>query len=280
MKSHYADLLGGRIHYGSYGSERESARETYVFLHGNSSSARAFESVAHGFAPDTRIIGVDLPGHGLSDGHAHFKKYYSFQGLREVLLRLFETIGLEPTGLIGHSMGGHIATQAARDIPSLSRLVLISSPPIAGRDALAGFFRPDAPTNSIFAEKLSASETRELARAFTSPNAPIRALEEIETDIGQTDGVFRSELGVSLGGADVIDELAITKALRGIDVLLIGGEADRFIDPAYYSRVIAEIGLSGEQSRILPGVGHYPHLEAPDLTLQIVAAWLERTLVA
>lgn len=280
MNSHYADVLGGRIHYVSYVPERESAHETHVFLHGNSSSAGAFERVAQGFSRDARIIGVDLPGHGLSDGHAHFKKYYSFQGLREVLLRLLETIGLEPTGLIGHSMGGHIATQAAPDIPSLSRLILISSPPIAGRDALAGFFRPDAPTHSIFAEKLSASETQELARAFTSPNAPTRALEAIETDIEQTDGVFRSALGASLGGADVIDELAITKALRGVDLLLIGGEADRFIEPAYYSRIVDELGLSGEQSRILPGVGHYPHLEAPDLTLQIIETWLERTVVA
>ncbi|MHB8886102.1 MAG: alpha/beta fold hydrolase [Methylovirgula sp.] len=280
MTSNYADILGGRIHYISYAQEGEPASETLIFLHGNSSSAGAIAAVAKGLVHRAHVIGIDLPGHGRSDGEASFKNYFSFQGCREILLRTLDAIGIQPTGIIGHSMGGHIAMQAAPDIPSLSHLILISSPPIAGRDALAEFFRPDAPTDSIFAEKLSDNETQQLARAFTSSTAPKHVTNIVEADIAQTDGCFRRELGVSLSGADVVDELAIAKNLKSVDCFFIGGEADRFIQPAYYVRVVRELGLREERRCVFPAIGHYPHLESPEQVLRVIERWLMQRAAA
>jgi len=268
----FHDGLGGRIHCLSYGSERADAR-TVLCLHGNSSSGDAFRSIAVGLTDaddDMRVITVDFPGHGLSDGHAQFRKYYSFQGFSEVVLKLIDGLGIAPSTIIGHSMGGHIATQAAARIPSLERLILISSPPIAGTQSLGRFFRPDAPIAGIFSESLSGTEIADLALGFTSDQAPEPALAAIRHDIARTDGLFRSDLGASLRGADVVDELSILKGLRGIDLLLVGGARDRFINPDYYADVVKELGLRAEQSSLLQGVGHYPHLERPADTLRLV----------
>jgi pimeloyl-ACP methyl ester carboxylesterase len=268
----FYDGLGGRIHCSSYGPDRADAR-TVVCLHGNSSSGDAFRGIAAGLVDadaDLRVISVDFPGHGQSDGHAQFQKYYSFQGFSEVVLGLIDGLGIAPSTIIGHSMGGHIATQAAAKIPSLERLILISSPPIAGAQSIGRFFRADAPIGSIFAERLSSTEIDDLALGFTTDQAPESALAAIRHDIARTDGVFRSDLGASLSGADVVDELSILKGLRSIDLQLIGGELDRFINPDYYADVVGELGLRAEQSSLLRGVGHYPHLERQADTLRLV----------
>lgn len=280
MISYYTEILGGRIHYVSYTPERSSAREKFVFLHGNSSSAQAFEGVAKQLPANIEIVGIDLPGHGLSDGHAQFKRYFSFQGCREIFLRVLESIRFTPTGIIGHSMGGHIAAQAAPELPSLSRLILISAPPIGGREALGGFFRPDAPTKSIFTESLSPGELRELAVDFTTPGATQDIRDAIETDIAQTDGLFRSELGTSLASANIVDELAILKGLKGVDFLFVGGAADRFIDPDYYVRILAELRLDEAHRNLLPGVGHYPHREAPAKVSSVLQNWMASEMAA
>ena len=82
-----------------------------IALHGWLDNAGSFDRLAP-LLPNSKIIAVDLPGHGLSDHRpqgtsAHFLDY-----VKDVAV-LSDVLGLERFDLIGHSMGGGIATLVA-----------------------------------------------------------------------------------------------------------------------------------------------------------------------
>jgi pimeloyl-ACP methyl ester carboxylesterase len=272
MTSSIANVLGGHVHYTVTGS----GPEVILCLHGNSSSSRAFSDLAERLAAGRTLISLDFPGHGRSDGAAKYKHLYSFQGLADFTVQFVEAARLRPTTIIGHSMGGHVASQALLRLPSVKRLILLSSPPIAGAEGLQRFFRATAPTASIFAAHLSPAAAMDLARAFTSPALDAQRTQELQADILATDSTFRAELGRSLGEGTIVDELSLLLGLPAIDLLLIGGEADSFIDDGYYAWIASRLRLPQDDYHVLAGVGHYPHVESPPATAAVIADFLSR----
>jgi pimeloyl-ACP methyl ester carboxylesterase len=59
---------------------------------------------------------------------------------------------------------------------------------------------------------------------------------------------------------------------------VICGERDRFTAPEYARRLAN--GISGARFVEIPGVGHYPHIEAPELFAQTVAEFLQSTPIS
>lgn len=69
-------------------------------------------------------IAVELKGHGESDKPAG-ESEYSTAAMREHLLEIIDALGLEKTGIVGHSMGAAIAAHLAAIAPTrVSGLVL------------------------------------------------------------------------------------------------------------------------------------------------------------
>lgn len=262
------DVAGGRIHYETMGHGPRSV----VCLHGNSSAAGAFRPLAAALGEAFTLHLLDFPGHGGSQGGEVFRAAYSFQGLKEILLRWLDRLDLRPDGIIGHSMGGHIAAQAARDIPSLRFLVLLSSPPIAGVEGVARFFRPTAPTADVFAETLDDTAIDRLVVAFTHAGFDPARAAAVAARIRATDGVFRDALGKSLAGADVVDEAAALAEAGDLELLLIGGERDGFIRPDYFDWVATRLPHRRKSLLVLPESGHSPHLEATAKTADAILA--------
>jgi pimeloyl-ACP methyl ester carboxylesterase len=78
-------------------------------------------------AHNLRLITVDLAGHGCSD-HRHQAQGYPFLDNVDDLHQLIARLGVEQPILLGHSMGGGIATiYAGTDNVQLSALILIES---------------------------------------------------------------------------------------------------------------------------------------------------------
>ena len=264
------DVRNGHIVFVKVGT----GPETILCLHGNSSSASAFHPIAEHLSAGRTIYMIDLPGHGRSSGHEQFQQFFSFQGLRTVIVEFLAATKIRPTCVIGHSMGGHVAVQAISEIPSLRELVLISSPPIAGVEGIKRFFRPTAPTASIFQRKMRPNEALELARAFSSERLDSERLAFLQNDILRTDGAFREELGKSLSGGEVVDELELLRRHGHLDLLLIGGKSDQFINDDYYLWAAEKLQLTPDQVLLLPDVGHYPHVEAAEATAARIIEFL------
>ncbi|GAA0584643.1 alpha/beta hydrolase [Paractinoplanes ferrugineus] len=100
-----------------------------VLLHGSGSSARTWDRFTPRLtAAGYRTLAVDLRGHATSDR----SRDYTLRSIGDDVVGLLETLDLRDTVLIGHSVGGYAALDAARRTPErIAGLVLedLAAPP-------------------------------------------------------------------------------------------------------------------------------------------------------
>src|SRR5664279_3754102 len=80
-----------------------------VLLHALGEDSRGWGMVAEGLAPIYRVYSVDLRGHGASSQPGD----YSLELMCSDVLELLRTLHLEEVTLIGHSLGGALASLVA-----------------------------------------------------------------------------------------------------------------------------------------------------------------------
>ena len=97
-----------------------------VCFHGSPGSHRDCRHLAPLLAGPLRVLRLDLPGFGNSPVPEGFDP--TLVGRAAILPALLDTLGLERAAVLGHSMGGGIATAAAVRYPDrVSALVLLAS---------------------------------------------------------------------------------------------------------------------------------------------------------
>jgi pimeloyl-ACP methyl ester carboxylesterase len=109
-----------------------------VLLHGGSTRWQGFTDFIGPFVDDWHIYAPDMRGHGKSD---HVPYQYSIRDMAEDVVAFMRFIG-EPAVVFGHSLGGHIAIMAARQIPHLLRALIIGDAPLS-KDDLRQMFIQD-----------------------------------------------------------------------------------------------------------------------------------------
>ena len=101
-------------------------KPTILALHGWLDNANSFAPLAT-FLPDFHVIALEFAGHGKSDHRspdAHYHLVDNVQDLHQVIERL----ALSPVVLLGHSMGGIVASMYAASFPEMvSKLVIMES---------------------------------------------------------------------------------------------------------------------------------------------------------
>jgi pimeloyl-ACP methyl ester carboxylesterase len=80
-----------------------------VLLHGITESRRSWEPLVPRLAEGHRVLALDLPGHGESGSAAS----YDVAAMAVAVTEVAAAVGLERPVLIGHSLGGMVATAAA-----------------------------------------------------------------------------------------------------------------------------------------------------------------------
>ena len=92
-------------------------------LHGLASSGHWYRRVAPHLAGDYRIIAPDQRGHGAT---SQAPSGYDWQTLAEDAIGLLDHLGIPRAAVLGHSWGGHVASNLAMRFPDrVSRLVMI-----------------------------------------------------------------------------------------------------------------------------------------------------------
>jgi len=96
-------------------------------LHGWLDNAASFDRLAPLLSGHFHIVALDLPGHGRSDHRPPGTWYHYVDYLGEVLAAA-DALGWEHFGLLGHSLGGAIASMLAAACPQrVERLLLIEA---------------------------------------------------------------------------------------------------------------------------------------------------------
>lgn len=115
---------GRRISYRRWG---DPGNHTAVLIHGGAAHAHWWDHVAPQLAADREVIAFDLSGHGDSEHQDH----YSLERWASEALAVSSLASSPRPVLIGHSLGGMVALEAAtRAGAALDGVVIIDSPVI------------------------------------------------------------------------------------------------------------------------------------------------------
>ncbi len=133
----------GRTAYAYTGGKPWADGERYVvFIHGALNDHSVWTLLARWYAHHGyRVLAVDQPGHGRSDG----PPLASVEALADWVLALLDAAGVTRAHLVGHSMGSLIALEAASRAPDrVAGLVMVGTAyPMKVSDALLATARDD-----------------------------------------------------------------------------------------------------------------------------------------
>jgi pimeloyl-ACP methyl ester carboxylesterase len=116
-----------------------------LLVHGAGASSAIWMMTMGRLARASRVVAIDLPGHGPSPLPASGAADLTIAGYRDAVGALAATLCLGPSVLVGHSMGGMVAIEAALAWPDKVRgLVLCGTAPrLPVRDELLALIRED-----------------------------------------------------------------------------------------------------------------------------------------
>jgi pimeloyl-ACP methyl ester carboxylesterase len=117
-ESRFASLDGARIRYQSYGK----GREALVLVHGWTCSVGYWSDLIPDLSKRSRVIAIDLPGHGQSDKP---QLPYTMDLFARAVDAVLKDAGVKRAVLVGHSMGTPVARQFYRKYPQKTLAIVI-----------------------------------------------------------------------------------------------------------------------------------------------------------
>ena len=117
-ESRFASLDGARISYHSYGK----GREALVLVHGWTCSVGYWSDLIPDLSKRSRVIAIDLPGHGQSDKP---QLPYTMDLFARAVDAVLKDAGVNRVVLVGHSMGTPVARQFYRKYPQKTLAIVI-----------------------------------------------------------------------------------------------------------------------------------------------------------
>jgi pimeloyl-ACP methyl ester carboxylesterase len=137
-ESRDAKLDGHRVHYETHGT----GREALVFVHGWTCNLSFWSRQAPVFGTKTRVIAIDLPGHGQSDKP---EVTYTMDLFARAVDAVLLDAGVDRAVLVGHSMGTPVIREFYRKYPQKTlALVIVDGPlrPFGDKKMMEQFIAP------------------------------------------------------------------------------------------------------------------------------------------
>lgn len=247
-----------------------------LLLHGLGATAYSWRRVWRALSASREVHLFDWPGHGRSDKPAGFD--YSPRGYSAFLEALLDRLGLAAPDLVGNSLGGLVALVTALERPERAgRIVLIGTPtyldsrprflwtlrrPVAGRvfEWCLGKWLVRWCCRDVFID-----------RSVVTPELIEEYSQALRTRAG------RRAIADFVRHAVPPDADALMARYRDLPrpALLLLGEFDCMVrrqDAERFVREAPEARLVG-----LPGCGHAPQEEKPELVASEIDAFLARS---
>ena len=249
-----------KLKYFSYRHGQIAYRETgngptLFLLHGMNGNSKSWANLFHSLSSSFRLIAWDAPSFGDSDIFGD-----SIEEYKNAAKAVIEYLKLENIILIGHSMGGLIASQLAYDDDiSVSGLILSSTHLGFGCQKGDALIARYANRLKSFSAKLSDIDYSIERAQLNTPEDTSKSVIEFLADVA---------LGVRLesirdGGrmSQETDNTTICNNLK-LPVLILSGAKDTVISTEMHASLIA--ALPGATEVVFPKAGHAAYAEYPD----------------
>lgn len=250
-----------------------------VLIHCYTCSMSWWDDLAPLLGRDHRVIRVDLLGHGGSDKPS---AGYSIDDQATVVAEALAKLGVANATVVGHSLGGSLVTALAQRSPQLaSRVVIIDQTPEDGfeNESLAQRvsywpivgqagdrllrITPKSTVRDQYEDAFAPGY--DISRGFDNPDQPVDDLRAMtytaykDTYDAEKDFVAQSPL----------DERLATARLPA---MVIFGAQDQLYDAqAAVDRYRQNV--PGVQTHLIPGAGHSPNVERPNLVAPLILSW-------
>lgn len=270
--SQYLSLQGMEVHFRDEGDRSDSI--PMVLLHGTSASLHTWEGCAQEWKKEHRVIRMDLPAFALTGPHPQHD--YSIEMYVSFLHEFLAAKNIQRCYLIGNSLGGLIAWQyAARYPTAVEKLVLIDAvgyPRINFKGSL-GFRLARIP---VLREVLKVITPLSLVRqsvedVYGDKTKVTDTLVEQYRDFACREG-NREALVTRLNFVESFDTTLISTIQT--PALVLWGEKDKLILPGDALKFKRD--LPHNKTILLPGLGHVPMEESPEVVIPLVREFIER----
>lgn len=252
VESKVVPVAGQSVHM--YELRGQGKGPPVVLVHGLGGSANGFAGVLFGLRRRfSRVLAVDLPGHGFSEQYCGGP--VCVRGQFDVLREWCQQVVGEPAFVVGNSLGGAMVVNLAAEAPSLVRGLGLVAPAGAALSEQA----TEALLNSFAIE--TATEARALTRRlFHKPPLPLMLFAAELRKFYVTPTVQALAAEARATRASLTPE---TLGGLAMPVLLLWGGSERLLPAETLDYYRAHLPPHA-QVRVVPGFGHVPQVERPD----------------
>lgn len=273
----FLELHGDQVAY-----RDEGQGEVLLLIHGMAGSSDAWRELIPRLAKGYRVVAPDLLGHGQSTKP---RGDYSLGAFAVSLRDLLDELGIAQATIVGHSLGGGVAMQFLYQHPDYcERLILISS---GGLGSDVGFILRllSAPGAEFVLPIIAPSPVLKVGNKigswFTSSGMRNPRASEIWrayssfSDRPTRDAFLRTLRSVVDYRGQAVSALGKLHIRAELPTLAIWGEDDQIIPVDHGHAAMA--ARPGGRLEILPGVGHFAHVEAPTEVAEIIDDFMRST---
>jgi pimeloyl-ACP methyl ester carboxylesterase len=270
------------IHGNEVAYRRAGAGPALLLLHGIAGSSETWVPAMRLLQRDYTVIAPDFLGHGASakpPGDYSLGNYAA--GLRDFL----DVLDVERATVVGQSYGGGVALQFAYQFPErCERLALVDAGGL-GREVSLLLRLVTLPGAEYVLPAVFLAPVRDCGNSILSflKDRGIRSDRATEmwrsfgslTDPANRAAFVRTMRAVIEPGGQAVSAMDRLYLAEKMPTLIVWGEKDRIIPLSHAHQAHEAIPLS--RLEILPGVGHFPHVEDPFRFVEILVDFLRTT---
>ena len=252
-----------RVSYKDEGNEK-----AIVLLHGFMESLHIWDDFTDVLSKSFRVVRVDLPGHG---GTSVMGEVHTMALMAEVVKTVLDALKIDKCVMVGHSMGGYVALEFAKQFPDLLAGFCLFHSHAAADNAEAKENRRR--TINIVKLNRAGFIQQFIPELFAKSNVEKFAgeIQNLQNQSANTSGIIAALQGMKERAGN-LGLLINTK----LPVLFIAGKDDSRIP---IQNIMAQAILpSHSEMLILGGVGHIGFVEAKKETLGMIEGFVKRVL--
>lgn len=270
--SRFITIMDMPVHYLDEGVFQDSI--PLVLLHGTSSSLLTWDACAKEWTRTKRVVRMDLPGFGLTGPNP--SNDYSIAMYSDFLNQFLQALKIESCYLAGNSLGGLIAYDFAATHPEKVKKVILLDPagyPVENAKGSLGFTLARIPV------------VNQLLTIITPKSVVRKSLEDVYGDPEKvTDELVQQyhDMTLRFGNRKALltrlktdqqgDTTKVSRVLQ--PSMIIWGDRDQLIPLANAYKFQRD--LPNDTLVVLPGVGHVPMEEVPELVIPLINQFIHQ----